>query len=85
MPAKKSASSRKKKSPIAKAIANPKRTARKAVGVARKAADRTRDVGETMVGASELAKKAIDAVDAIVSGDKRRSSRSRKSGGSESK
>ena len=69
-------------------IANPKRTARTAVKVARKTADRTREVGETMVGASDLVKKAIDAVDTMVSSGKRRSGRSRdsgESGGSESR
>lgn len=74
----------KKKSAIKKMIGNPKRTAREAVGVARKTADRTREVGEKMVGASELVKKAIDVVDTMVSGGRRRGRRSNDSGESES-
>lgn len=77
---KRSTAKRSKKSPVAKMIKNPKQTARTAVKIARKTVDATRDVGETMVGASEVVKKAIDAVDTIVSSRKRRSGRSRKSG-----
>jgi methyl-accepting chemotaxis protein len=61
-------------------VANPKRTARKAVGLARSTADRTRAVGETMVGASEAVQKALDAVETIVSKSKRRGGRTKKSG-----
>jgi hypothetical protein len=77
----KSAGGRKKKSPVAKLIERPKRTARKAMKIARVTADRTRDVGEKMVGAADLVKTAADAVEQLVTG-KRRGRRPGRSGDS---
>ena len=83
-PSRKKAGSRKKasstkKNPIAKMVKNPKRTARTAVKIARKTADVTHDVGEKIVGASDLVTTALDAVDTLVSGSKRRSRRTKNS------